>query len=110
MSTALLVVAGLLALLGFARAVRRCRARIQEGRAAARRRADVAAVFDRAAARWDADTARLAAALEPLLEDGAAAATASATGFGDSIVAEERLREAFRSIDPPPALAEEIPW
>lgn len=110
MSTVLLVAAGLLALLGYARAVRRCRRRIQEGRAAARRRADVAAVFDRAAQRWDADTARLAAALEPLLGHLDEPVVSATAGFGDSIVAEERLREAFRSIDPTPAPAEEIPW
>lgn len=108
-AAALWTVAGVSALLGYARAVRRCRHTVRQGKAAARRRAEVAVVFDRAGQRWDADTDRLATALSPLLEETAVIAAASTAGFGDSIVAEERLREAFRSIDPPPS-AEEIPW
>lgn len=95
MTLALLAVAALAVVLGYARAIGRCRVTVREGKAAARARAAAALQADRASQAWDADTARLHAVLDPLLTD-----PAPATGFGDALVAEERLRVALASLQP----------
>lgn len=97
-----LAAAALLVLAGYVRAIARCRRQVAAGKAAARRRADAARQIELARHRWDAHTARLAAALEPFLADTTAAAATS--GFGDALVAEERIRAAVLSLDPPAPL------
>jgi len=103
--TGLLGATGLLA----HRAVARCRASIAAGKARARRRADIALQVEAVRHPWERDTDRLAAAVAPLLDplDPLGRTAAGATvGFGDSLVAEERMRLALTSLRP----AEEIPW
>lgn len=99
---ALLLVAVLVLAAG---AVGRCRAEVAALRAAARRRAEVALVVERHRIEWDADTALLATALDPLLSVPDAARPVG--GFGDAVVLAERVATAMRTIAPP---AEEIPW
>lgn len=106
MTLALAAVAALV-VVGYVAGFTRCAREVRAGKAAARRRADAARVIEQAAHRWDAHTARLAAALEPLLADtGPASATA---GFGDALVAEERIRTALLALDPPTPLEDPRP-
>jgi hypothetical protein len=104
MSVLLLTAAALPALLGWARAVHRCRTQIAQGKAAARRRADVALAVERHRMNWDADTGRLATALQPLTTP---TAPRPATGFGDALVADEQYRLALHTLTP---TEEPIPW
>jgi hypothetical protein len=99
--TVVLVLAALLALAGWSRAVARCVREVRAGKAAARLRADAARQVELVRHRWDAHTDRLAAALEPLLEHLDSPAVAAVSGFGDAIVAEERVRTALASLTPP---------
>lgn len=100
--TVLLVLAALAAVVGIALAARRCCREIRAARARARRRADAALILDRAGAAWDAHTGRLATALAPVLDPNTPAALSATTGFGDALVAEERLRTALASLHPRP--------
>lgn len=102
--TVLLVLGGLAALVGLAHGLRRCSRLIQEGKTQARRRADAARAIEVPRLAYERDTIRLEAALAPLFDP---AITGSTAGFGDALVAEERLRTAFRSIAPQPDLVEE---
>lgn len=97
--TVVLVLAALLATAGYAHAIARCRAQVAAGKARARLRADAARQIELVAHRWQAHTARLAAALDPLLTD--TTAPTAVAGFGDALVAEERVRLALLALDHP---------
>lgn len=102
-----LVVLALLVLAGYARAIARCAREVRAGKAAARRRAAAARVVEQTRHRWEAHTARLAAALAPFLADSTA--PAAVTGFGDALVAEEQVRTAVLSLEPPAPLEDPRP-
>jgi hypothetical protein len=103
LEVAVQLVGGVLALLGYSAAAGRCADDIDVLRRRARTRARAARQVELARYSWEAGTARIAAALAPLLDRHDGAVTAAASGFGDALVFEERLSVALRAADPVPA-------
>jgi len=85
---ALIYLAAAVALLLWARAALRCHREVSGMRTRARTRAQALRLVEQARYRWDAGTAAMAAGLAPLQH------MAGTTGFGDQLIAEERLRNA----------------
>lgn len=77
-----------------------CHQLIEEQRLRAQLRARAARQVERVRFDYEAGTARIAAALAPLLTTDPGPATA---GFGDALVFEERLSVALRADEPAPA-------